>query len=179
MKLLRTIQLDSSDGFVFELAAAPGEWAVSGAFAFLNRNIPALQGKDRTAFRAGFLGLESLGRSTLVQIVETQQQDDVTVVELLAAQLAARFGAPDIASARAAAREEIAFAASLCDHPPGVIIAVTRTFEDGSIHEAFRTLRPGGQSLSRAFNFVEVIGEEETTPEEHFSLAELGKGVRS
>ena len=178
MKLLRTIQLDSSDRFVFEQAAMPGEWAVSGAFAFLNRDIAALRGKDRTAFRAGFLGLESLGRSTLVQIVETQERDSTTVVELLAAQLAARFGAPDIESARAAATEEIAFAASLCNHPTGVIIAVTRTFEQGSIREAFRTLRPNGQSPSRAFNFVEVIGEGETTPEDHFDLAELGKGER-
>lgn len=72
MKLLRTIQLDSSDTFVFERAATPGEWAVSGAFEFLSQNIPALQGRPRTAFRAGFLGLQSLGRSTLVQIVDAE-----------------------------------------------------------------------------------------------------------
>jgi hypothetical protein len=34
VKLLRTIQLDASDSFIFEMAAEPGEWAVSGAFAF-------------------------------------------------------------------------------------------------------------------------------------------------
>jgi len=34
MKLIRTIRLDPSDTFVFERAAEPGEWAVSGAFAF-------------------------------------------------------------------------------------------------------------------------------------------------
>ena len=32
MKLLRTIRLDPSDTFVYARAAAPGEWAVPGAF---------------------------------------------------------------------------------------------------------------------------------------------------
>lgn len=176
MKLLRTIQLDASDTFVFERAAAPGEWAVSGAFAFMNRDISVLQGKARTAFRAGFLGLASLGRSTLVQIVEAQDQDRSEVVELLAAQLVTQFGAPDPAAARAAAEEEIAFAASLCDHPAGVIVAVTRTLEGGSVRETFRTLRPGAQSPSSAFSFVEVVGED-LAPEEHLDLAALGKGA--
>jgi hypothetical protein len=176
VKLLRTIQLDASDKFVFDRAAAPGEWAVSGAFAFLNRNIPALRGKIRTAFRAGFLGVGSLGRSTLVQIVDATEQDHADVVELLAAQLVREFGAPDHASAREAAREEVAFAASLCDHPAGVIVAVTRSVEGGSIREAFRSLRPAGQSPSRAFNFVEIAGEQD--PDEHLDLAMLQQGAR-
>jgi hypothetical protein len=177
LKLLRTIQLDASDTFVFERAATPGEWAVSGAFAFMNRDISVLQGKARTAFRAGFLGLSSLGRSTLVQIVEAREQDRIEAVELLAAQLVTHFGAPDSTAARAAAEEEIAFAASLCDHPAGVIVAVTRTLEGGAVRETFRTLRPGAQSPSRAFSFVEVVGED-LVPEEHLDLAELGKGAR-
>ena len=45
MKLLRTIRLDPSDTFVFDKAAEPGEWAVPGAFAFLDADPPALQGK--------------------------------------------------------------------------------------------------------------------------------------
>jgi hypothetical protein len=175
LKLLRTIQLDASDTFVFERAAAPGEWAVSGAFAFMNQDVAALRGKARTAFRAGFLGLASFGRSTLVQIVEAQDQDRAEALELLASQLVSQFGAPDLAAARAAAEEEIVFAASLCDHPAGVIVAVTRTVEGGSVREAFRTLRPGAQSSSKAFSFVEVVGED-PTPEEHLDLAELGKG---
>ena len=178
MKLLRTIRLDASDAFVFERAAAPGEWAVSGAFAFLGHDIPALQGRARTAFRTGFLGLSSLGRSTLVQIVDATKQDRDAAVELLAAQLVARFGAPDLASARAAAEEEIAFAASLCDGAAGVIVAVTRTFESGSIRESYRSLLPGTQSPSRPFNFVEVIEEEAQQAEEHLDLAELAKGER-
>ena len=63
MKLLRTIRLDASDTFVFERAAQPGEWAVPGAFVFLDADPATLEGKARTAFRSGFLGVSSLGRS--------------------------------------------------------------------------------------------------------------------
>jgi hypothetical protein len=177
MKLLQTIQFDASDSFVFDRAAASGEWAVSGAFAFLNRDIPSLPGKARAAFRAGFLGLGSLGRSTLVQIVDATKQDHEDVVGLLAAQLVGQFGAPDLAAAREAAREEVAFAASLCDHPVGVIVAVTRSVEGGSIREAFRSLRPAAQSPSRAFDFVEIVGAEQD-PDEHLDLATLREGTR-
>jgi len=177
VKLLRTIQLDASDSFVFDRAAASGEWAVSGAFAFLNRDIPALPGKTRAAFRAGFLGVSSLGRSTLVQIVDATKQDHEDVVGLLTAQLVEHFGAPDLASAREAAKEEVAFAASLCDHPAGVIVAVTRSVEGGSIRETFRSLRPAAQSPSRAFDFVEIVGAEHEL-DEHLDLATLREGVR-
>lgn len=178
MKLLRTIRLDASDSFIFEKAAEPGEWAVSGAFAFGHRNLAELQGKARTAFRAGFLGLASLGRSTLAQIVETHEKDREAVVELLAQQLVRRFAAPDLATARLAAEEETGFVASLCDHPPGVLIAVTRRYEDGAIREEFRTLRPRGEEdHTRAFEFLEVTGEDEA-PGEHLDLAGLQKGAR-
>src|ERR1700693_5045634 len=109
VKLLRTVRLDPSDSFIFEKAAEPGEWAVSGAFAFAHCDPADLRGKARTAFRAGFLGLESLGRSTLAQIIETHEKDRRTVAEMLALQLVARFGAPDLATARLAAEEEIGF----------------------------------------------------------------------
>ncbi|MBN8957282.1 MAG: hypothetical protein J0H17_12055, partial [Rhizobiales bacterium] len=117
MKLLRTIRLDPSDTFIFPNAAEPGEWAVSGAFVFADTELGALEGRDRAAFRAGFLGVGSFGWSTLVQIVETDAAGHEAAVALLAQGLSERFGAPDHAAARAAAQEEIAFAASLCNHP--------------------------------------------------------------
>ena len=163
MKLLRTIRLDPSDTFVFERAAQPGEWAVSGAFMFANADPTMLDGRPRAAFRGGFLGVPSLGWSTLAQIVEASEADRAGLVELLAQQLMERLGAPDLATARAAAEEEVAFAASLCDHAADTLIAVRRTFEDGAIREAFRTLRPRGtRKPMRAFSFLEVEGEEET-----------------
>lgn len=160
MKLLRTIRLDPSDTFIFEPAAEPGEWAVSGAFAFWHRDPAALEGKARVAFRSGFLGLGSLGWSTLVQIVDASAADRSEVTDLLTQQLLRAFGAPDLAAARGAAVEEVAFAESLCNQPPGTLVAVHRTFDGGEVRESFRTLRPRqGAKPARAFSFMEVEGE--------------------
>ena len=124
MKLIRTIRLDPSDTFVFDRAAEPGEWAVPGGFAFGGVDPAALQGKARAAFRGGFLGLASLGWSTLVQIVEASDNDRLAAIDTLAKQLVTHFGAPTIEDAVAAAEEEFAFAASLCNHPLDTLIAM-------------------------------------------------------
>jgi len=167
VKLLRTIRLDASDTFVFEKAAEPGEWAVSGAFVFWNGDPAALEGKARTAFRSGFLGVTTLGWSTLVQIVDATESDRLEVVDRLAAQLMAKFGAPTRDDAVAAAEEEISFAESLCTQASDTLIAVHRTFEDGAVRESFRTLRPrGGAKPARAFSFLEVDGEDEQPAED-------------
>lgn len=177
MNLLRTIRLDPSDTFVFARAAEPGEWAVAGAFVFAGDDPEKMSGKVRTAFRSGFLGVQSLGWSTLVQIVKASEQDRATLVDTLARQLVDGFGAPHLTAARVAAEEEVAFAASLCDHPADTLIAVRRVYEDGAIREAFRTLRPraGAQRL-RAFAFLEVEGEEE--PNESVDLLGLADEKR-
>jgi Family of unknown function (DUF6505) len=97
LKLPRTIRLDPSDTFVFERAANPGEWAVSGAFVFRECNNPAdLDQKQRVALRSGFLGIESLGWSTLAIVTEATEADMQRAVERLAAHLLAQFGAPDL-----------------------------------------------------------------------------------
>jgi len=177
MKLLRTIRLDPSDTFVFDQAAEPGEWAVTGAFIFADADPSTLEGKARAAFRSGFLGVASLGWSTLVQIVEASDADRAALVEKLAQQLVAQFGAPDVAAARAAAEEEVAFAASLCNHPADTLIAVHRMFEDGAVREAFRTLHPrGDKKPMRAFSFLEVEGGEE--PAEEVDLVALARTER-
>ena len=178
MKLLRTIRLDPSDTFVFENPAEPGEWAVSGAFEYWDRDLNTLAGKERVAFRSGFLGLASMGRSTLVQIVEAKNGNRTEVVDTLARQLVTHFGAPDVETARDAAEEEVAFAESLCEYPPDTLIAVHRAIEDGAIREAFRSLQAAekGPKGIRAFSFHEVHGEDE--PEEHVDLAGLIEGKR-
>jgi hypothetical protein len=175
VKLLRTIRLDNSDSFVFDKAAEPGEWAVSGAFVFWDRDPAKLEGKARSAFRGGFLGVASLGRSTLVQIVEAGEDDRRAAVETLAKQLVENFGAPSIEQAHAAAEEEFTFAASLCDHPAGTLVAVHRTSEEDGIHEAFRSLRAReGEKPARAFFFLEVeCGDDE--PGENVDLVGMAQ----
>jgi hypothetical protein len=178
VKLLRTIRLDPSDTFVFERAAEPGEWAVSGAFMFWNADPAGMAGKERAAFRAGFLGVQSLGWSTLVQVVEASDDDRRAAIDMLARHLVADFGAPGMAEAVAAAEEEFTFAASLCEHPLDMLIAVHRTVADGEIREAFRSLRPRGERKPmRAFAFLEVEGEEEPAGET-VDLAKLAQEQR-
>ena len=174
MKLMRTIRLDPSDTFVFERAAEPGEFAVPGAFAFAGADVAAVAGKARAAFRSGFLGIDTLGWSTLVQVVEASETDRSAAVDLLAKRLVEHFGAPDFAAARPAAEEEIAFASALAEHPKGMLVALARKYEDGEIREVFRTLAPGiGPKPIRAYAFLEVVGEDEAT--EDVNLLTIGK----
>ncbi|HEX5213761.1 MAG TPA: DUF6505 family protein [Pseudolabrys sp.] len=166
MKLLRTVRLDASDTFIFETAAEPGEWAVSGAFAFWDRDPATLDGKARSAFRGGFLGLSSFGRSTLVQIVAATEADRANLLDMLARHLLDRYGAPSIEDARAAAADEVKFAESLCSQPLDTLVAVHRSSDNGEVRETFRTLRPRtGQKPARAFSFLEVEGEDEPAGE--------------
>jgi hypothetical protein len=173
LKFPRTIRLDPSDTFVFERAAEPGEWAVSGAFVFWNQDPATLGQKQRVALRSGFLGIDSLGWSTLAIVTEATEADRQAMVERLAGQLLEKFGAPDLAAARLAAEEEVAFAASLCDHPPQTLLAVQRNIENGETRERFRTLKPREAAAeadrlhahTRAFTFHEVEGDIEPAEE--------------
>jgi hypothetical protein len=173
LRFPRTIRLDPSDTFVFERAAEPGEWAVSGAFVFWNQDQANLGPKQRVALRSGFLGIDSLGWSTLAIVTEATEADRQTMIERLAGHLLEKFGAPDLDAARVAAEEEITFAASLCDHPPQTLLAVQRSVENGEIRERFRTLKPreaaaGADRLhahARAFTFHEVEGDTEPAEE--------------
>src|SRR5260221_2284352 len=96
LKFPRTIRFDPSDTFVFERTAEPGEWAVSGAFVFWNRDPAALSQKQRVALRSGFLGIDSLGWSTLAGVTEATEADRQAMGERLAGQLLAKIGAPGV-----------------------------------------------------------------------------------
>jgi hypothetical protein len=178
VKLLKTVRADTSDTFIFDKAAQPGEWAISGALLFAHLDPATLSGKRRAAFRSGFLGVSSFGWSTLVQVVEVNEEQRLTAVEQLAARLVERCGAPDLATARAAAEEEIAFAASLCDHPTGMLVAVSRRYENEVIRESFRTLQANSCAKpAPVFSFVEVA-DEDAAPPGHIDLVELVDRVR-
>ncbi len=174
LKLPRTIRLDPSDEFVFPLAAQPGEWAVSGAFRFWDVDTDALAGKDRQAFRAGLLGIESFGWSTLVVVSDAKEDELKAAIDRLAVQLVDHLGAPSFEAARAAAAEEIAFASSLCDHPVNTLLAVQRSTEPEGIRERFRTLRKRDDITKPTQAFV-IVEDETDEIAEHVDLATLSK----
>lgn len=169
-KLPRTLQLDPSDRFVFDRAATPGEWAVSGGFVFNGADLAGLSHKARVALRSGFLGVDSLGWSTLVEVAEA---DAELVSHRLATQLQARFGAPSLDVALQAAREEVAFAASLCDLPLGTVIAVQRTMTDDGLAERFRTLSARADRAPPVFALVETDDDPD-----HVDLTRLAEDNR-
>lgn len=181
-RLPRTLRLDPSDTVVFERAAEPGEWAVPGGFAFWDEDPAALAGKRRQAFRSGFLGLGSFGWSTLVEVAEASPAEREAAVAALADHIRTAYGAPDAGAARAAALEEIGFAESLCDHPPGTVLALSRTVEGGAVRERFRTLHRRENPHSDfgslpVFGIVEVEGEEEPVERPDLTgLAREGEG---
>lgn len=145
----RVIRLDESDSRVYEQPSIPGEWAVSGSFAFVDRDPATLTGKPALAFRSGFLGTESFGWSTLVAVEEIGMAEYALVLDRLATHFATHYGAPNKAAALAGAREEAEFAASLCEHPLHTLLAVERRIENGEIVEEFRIVRPSGADHSR------------------------------
>jgi hypothetical protein len=180
IRMLRTLRLDPSDTLVFVRAAEPGEWAVPGSVFFWNSDLNGLAGKERAAFRAGFVGLRSFGFSTLVEVAEIDDAELEALAYGLSRRLLDCEGAPGADAARQAADEEIRFARSLCDHPLGTVVAMYRSLEDGDVRERFRTLERRPEALTgtdrlhafaRAFEVLEV--EEE--PDERVDLTGLSE----
>jgi hypothetical protein len=157
---------------------------VTGTFLFWDEDVAALSGRARAAFRAGFVGVGSLGFSTLVTISPATKEDRENAIAALARHIHEKLGAPSLEAARAAAAEEVDFAASLCHGEADTVIALHRTFEGGRIREQFRTLNRRDPAIAgadrlhshaRAFEFVDV---EDDTSEEHVDLAALMEAKR-
>lgn len=142
MKLPRTVRLDVSDAQVFEKAALPGEWAVPGSFAFRNCRPEQLDPKSRLAFASGWLGTESFGWSTLVEVAEIDEAGFFQVVERLARHFVEHYGAPSLVEALATARAEVDDAAGLCEHGVHTLLALEREMADAAITERFRVIQP-------------------------------------
>ena len=141
MKFPRAVRLDESDAHVYTNAAVPGEWAVPGSFAFVDKDPAELTGKELQAFGHGFLGVQSLGWSTLVQVAEIAEQEYQQVIDRLAGHFVERYGAPDLATALPAAREEASFAASICEHELYTLLMLERESGEEGIVERFRVVR--------------------------------------
>ncbi len=142
MKFPRCVRLDSSDLQVYRRAAEPGEWAVPGGFAFADSDPVSFDNKDKLAFRSGWLGTESFGRSSLVEVARIDPVAFAQVVERLARHFVEAYGAPDLAAARSVARAEADDAASLCEHKVNSLLALEREMTEAGIVERFRLLTP-------------------------------------
>ncbi len=148
MKFPRCIRLDPSDLNIYRLAAEPGEWAVAGGFAFAEAdpgafdNPGTFNNKDKLAFQSGWLGTESFGRASLVEVAEIDEAGFARVVERLARHFVEAYGAPDLAAALPAARQEADDAAGLCDHKLHSLLALEREMTDEGVVERFRLILP-------------------------------------
>lgn len=139
MKLPRTIRFDDSDTRVFDHAAQPDEWAVSGSSLFGDVPADALAGKLRQAFANGFLGTATLGHATFVIVASATKATVETMTSDLTRLLVERLGAPSLAEAESVAEAEVAFVMELCrELEVGRILAVSRSESgDGGISEQF------------------------------------------
>ena len=145
MNFPRTIRMDNSDLNVFPRAAEPEEWAVPGTFAFANTESGSLSGKALLAFASGWLGINSFGRSTLVQVSPITYEELDDVMHKLGAHLVAEYGAPNLAAAMPAAQEETNYAIELCQHEPGTLLAIEREFTEKGVGEKVRVITPKGE----------------------------------
>ncbi len=167
MKFPRCIRLDTSDVYVYRRAAEPGEWAVPGGFAFAGADPKALDAKERLAFQSGWLGTESFGHSSLVEVAEIEEAEFFQVVERLARHFVAAYGAPDLAAALPAARQEADDAAGLCTHKVHSLLALERETTDEGVVERFRVIKPErAQDHAKIWEIVPEAGDAQDAEEE-------------
>lgn len=147
MKLARTIRLDVSDANVFPTAAEPGEWAITGTFAYTDGDPASWDNKQKIAFRDGWFGTESFGRATFVQVASITGPAFEEAVQRLAAHIFKVYGAPGMLDAIEAARQEVTDMMALCDHPIGTLLAIERQADEQSITERTRVVTPPGDEF--------------------------------
>ena len=89
----------------------------------------------KVAFGSGWLGVESFGFSTFVQVVDIDPEDYEVACRLLAGRFLTDLGAPDALTALDAARGEIDDAATIAgDHDEGMLLAIEREPDESLPH---------------------------------------------
>jgi len=150
MYLARAIHFDESDQNVFANPARTGEWCISGGFEFSNWVEADLTGKQRQAFANGWLGLETGGRVTFVAVTQIEQTELEELTKLLAQHFVSFYGAPDLASARPVALEELQQMQDLCgENPPNTLLTVARELSDAGVKESYRSIEPQSADLEQ------------------------------
>jgi hypothetical protein len=144
IKLLQTIRFDGTDAYVFDPAAPQGDWALTGATAFIQTAPDDLVGKTRQAFANGFFAVPSFGFSTFATVAEATPDDADAIVGHLAAHYLEALGAPDSDTATAAARADVEAVIELCaDVPINTVFTMRRVLNaHGEIEEELRQIKP-------------------------------------
>jgi len=158
MKFLQTIRFDPSDIQVFDLAAEPGEWAISGGFWFSQLDQDELKGKVKQAFSNGFLSLQNFGFSTFASVADITQAELDQITENLANKLVSKFGAPSHNAAVNAATIEVDYIKDMChDVLVNSVFAVRRELdENGELRESFSLVEvPKEPVHTRVWEIVE------------------------
>ena len=93
----------------------------------------------------------------------------------------AEFGTRKLLAVLSVLGMELAFAESLCEHPPGTVVALARSAEGGEVRERFRTLHERPRAAREyesmpVFAAISVEGEEE--PVQHPDLAAMARTRR-
>ncbi len=150
MRFLKAVRLDDSDTRVFgaDGAASADEWVVSGGYAAAGGGIGehTLGHRDNT-----FIGVESHGRCTIAEVHEI----DPATYRALVGQLAQHFlddlGAPSLAAASAAAEDECAYTADLCESFSAEVWITVRREETadgvGERYSVYKRLMIGAHKL--------------------------------
>ena len=147
MKLAKTVQLDISDTKIFETPANVGEWALAGTFTFVDSNPNDWSNKQKLCFETAWLGVGSFGYSTFVQTTNIYPSEYEQLLDTVTRHLTQKYGAPNQNEAKKAAKLEIDDMTTLCEHPPGTLLAIERTFSGDNIVERTRIVSPGTELL--------------------------------
>lgn len=135
MHLAKTMRFDISDTKIFPTPAEPGEWAITGTFSYIDVDYEHLSSKEKIAYKSGWLGLGSFGRSTLVCVTVINDFEFQKIISQLAEYIFDEFKAPSMLEALDAAHDEISDMSVLCEHPIGTLLAIGRQFDDMGIKE--------------------------------------------
>ena len=143
MKFLKAVRLSEHDARLLpdEDLLEDGDWAVCGGFAVCDL---ASSGHRRPGCRCdvSFAGLASPRRCGVAEVVNIDRATYLSHVETLTRQLVENWGAPSEAAARAAAEEEAACTADLCEgFTPGVWITVQRTAGENGVKERYSVFK--------------------------------------
>jgi len=140
MNLAKTVRLDPSDLHIFERPAEIGEWAIAGTFSFVDSDPTTWSKKQKLTFQSAWLGIGSFGYSTFVQATAIPSSEYEQLLLTLSAHLTDQYMAPNLEVATDAAKQEIDDMATLCNHPPGTLLAIERIIDGHNITEKTRVI---------------------------------------